>query len=107
QDAQVIPSIAKVCVVPSWVTISYPELSTAFCRFSTEKVGSSYSILNFSVARFTEACVTPRTFFAAFSTVCAQDAQVIPSMSNDLFSNFFSTYSPLLCKWQSHCPSAH
>src|SRR5699024_12120357 len=49
QDAQVIPSMAKVCVVPSWAIISYPELSTAFCRFSTEKVGSSYSILNFSV----------------------------------------------------------
>lgn len=45
---------------------SFVISSNAFCRFSTEKVGSLYSILNFSVARFMEACVSPRTFLPLF-----------------------------------------
>jgi hypothetical protein len=39
----------------------------------------SASTLAFSVARFTDAVVTPGTFSSAFSTRATQEAQVMPS----------------------------
>src|SRR5699024_47592 len=81
QEAHVIPVIAKVFFSVS-VTTLYPALSTAAWISSSDTTFSSKLIFNFSVARFTLDSCTPDNFLVAFSTVCTQEAHVIPSTLN-------------------------
>src|SRR5699024_3161987 len=79
--AQVIPVIANDFCSTS-VNALYPALFTAFCISCADTAFSSKLIFNFSVAKFTLDSCTPGNFLVAFSTVCTQDAQVIPSLLN-------------------------
>src|SRR5207253_5674456 len=63
---------------------SYPALRTAASSVSIDT--PSEVTWAFSVARLTDAPVTPGTFFNAFSTRPTQEAQVIPEIARDTVS---------------------
>ena len=57
----------------------YPARSTAASRWLTDTVDRARTVAR-SVARFTEAAITPGTFNSAVSTRLAHEAQVMPSI---------------------------